>query len=496
MLAKSFKRTKIVASIGPATHSAAAIERLAAAGANAVRLNLSHDSHQAHAQRLKWARAASGRLGKPLAVIMDLQGPKIRVGELPAEGVDLVAGQTVRFAYGANFSDSGLIPIQYDFSTKVRPGELVSLYDGRMQTVIEAVHQGVVTATVKVGGNLISRKGINLPDTDFSGDILTIKDIGDIAFAAAHDVDFIALSFVQRAEDVSGLRDKLRQLGSDAAVIAKIETRLGVRNLPAITKVSDAVMVARGDLAVEIPPEQVPVVQQQAVRLGQRYQKPVIVATQMLASMAGSPQPTRAEVSDVATAVMQGADCVMLSEETTIGEYPVLAVEMMKRVINYTQEFATLHRPVVEQFSDQGALTPGLFAAAPAGGQPAGGEQPSLSLQQQKAIPASAILLARQVGAKVILAETASGQTARNLAALRPPMPIMMVTHQRRVYHQLAIVWGGKAFCVNDPKRAGAEVVEQLKQAGNVVAGDFIVVASGHRSGVTGGTDTIRVKVV
>jgi pyruvate kinase len=468
ILAEKFKRTKIVATIGPATHSRQIIKELVAAGANCLRMNMSHDEQHVHGERIKWARLVQQELGKPVAILVDLQGPKIRIGELPPGGVELRPGVEVRFGHHAKYDETGIIPVQYDLSRKVKKGETIFLYDGRLQVVVKHIRDGIITGRVAVGGTLTSRKGINLPHTDFAGDIFTIKDASDLAFGVQNDADYIGLSFVQRASDIISLRKKLQRMGSNAQIIAKIETKLAVKNLEEIVQASDVLMVARGDLAIEIPSEQVPVVQQRIVLLGQKYQKPVIVATQMLASMTGSPQPTRAEVSDVATAVMQGADAVMLSEETTVGDYPVVTVATMKRIILETQDG---YPPMTNQLLADDRNKP-------------------------NAIASSAAILARQLGAKVIIAETTSGQTARNLSSFRPRMPIVMVTHDKRVYQQMALLWGGKSYYLKNFKLASEQVITVLKKAGNLNRGDTVLVASGHQSGVSGGTDTLRVQIV
>lgn len=468
MLAANFKRTKIVASVGPATDSLQTIKELVSAGANCLRMNMSHGDYDEHLRRIEFGRQAQEELSKPVAILVDLQGPKIRVGELPPEGAELYPGKIVKLAFHTDYAKTGIIPVQYDISKKIKKGETIYLADGRFRLQVKKINDGVISAEVTAGGTLLSRKGINLPDTDFGGDIFTVKDVADLAFAVKNNADYVGLSFVQRPEDIIELKKRLKKLGSEAAVIAKIETKLAVKNLEEIVKVSDAVMVARGDLAMEVLPEQVPLIQQHIVRLGQKHQKPVIVATQMLLSMVHSPQPTRAEVSDVATAVMQGADAVMLSEETTVGDYPIATVAMMKRIIIQTQLVAP----------------------------PATAALISNDHTKPNAISAAAITLAEQTGAKVIIAETTSGQTARNITSFRPSMPVIMVTHHEKVYQQMAIVWGGKSFYVKSPRGADKVVIDLLKKAGNVVKGDAIVIASGNQPGVTGGTDTVRLQVV
>jgi len=382
----------------------------------------------------------------------------------------ILRGHIVRFQHGADFQASGIVGVQHDVSTFLKPGERIYLRDGQIQVEVEKIEKSLIVAKVLSPGLLFSNQGMNLPDSDMGGDILTPKDIDDIEFAVKHDADYIGLSFVQRGSDILNLKARLKRLKSDQLVIAKIETRAAVDNLEDIMAVTDGVMVARGDLAVETRPEAVPATQRRIVELARAARKPVIVATQMLESMIQAPQPTRAEVGDVATAVLEGADAVMLSGETATGLFPVEAVQMMKRVIVYTER---------EELAK--SLT------MPAGSAPD---------SAPNAISAAAVVLARQLPAKVIVAETASGQTARNISALRPTVPIIMVTDSRRVYFQLAIVWGGKSYLHAKPATASAHVIAALKAAGNIHRGDSVVVASGHQPGLTGGTDTVSIQVV
>lgn len=469
MLAAIFKRTKIVATVGPATSSPQQLLAIIQAGVNGIRLGFAHGSYTAHLETIERVRAISAKLEKPIAIIADLQGPKIRVGTLPADGIPLIRGHAVRFGYKADFEASGIIPIQFDFSGNVSRGQTMYLNDGLYAVEITEIVGKIVHGKVRVPGVLTSNKGINLPDATFEDEILTQKDIEDAEFAAANDYDYIALSFVQSAKDIISFKARLKRLGSDAAVIAKIETKAAVRDLEAIIQASDAVMVARGDLAIEVSNEAVPIIQRQIIDLGRLYRKNVIVATQMLESMMNSPQPTRAEVSDVANAVMYGADAVMLSGETAVGQFPVETVAMMKRVICYTEE-STLQWHYDFNFKI---------------------EQP-----KKYAVPAAAVLLARQTDAAVIIAETSSGATARNISSFRPAVPIIMATHNRRVYNQMAIVWGGKSYYFSKPRGAAQSVIRQLKEAGNVKRKDAVVLAFGQTPGVSGGTDTIQLKIV
>jgi pyruvate kinase len=466
-MSRKFKRTKIVATVGPATSNPKVLKALVTAGANGLRLNMSHGTHDEHKAVIKLIRQISEELKKPLAVIVDLQGPKIRLGDMPAEGLNLTAGTQIKLAFEADYETDGVIPVQHDIAKYVKAGQPMFLRDGMVEVDIDKISGGDIYATVLNSGTVFAKQGINLPETDLGGDILTPKDHEDIKFACANDADYIALSFVQRAEDIELLRSKIKKLKSDAIVMAKIETKAGAKCLEDIVKASDAVMVARGDLAIETRPEHVPILQKQIIELAKKHQKSAIVATQMLESMIDSPQPTRAEVSDVATAVVQGADAVMLSAESAVGHYPVEAVALMKRVILYTLE----NRP---------DMLPRLR-----------GDD-----VKRDAISAAAIILAEQLNAKLILAETSSGQTARNVSSFRPSTNLVAVTHNRRVYNQLAILWGARSYLVRNPKRASVEVMQMLRSVHDVSSGDAIVRAWGQKPGVTGGTDTIQIEVV
>lgn len=464
---KSFKRTKIIATIGPSSDSYETIHSLIKAGANGLRLNFSHGTHEERLIQIPWIRKASADLGKPVTIFQDLQGPKIRLGDFEGE-IQVQKGDALKFQYGADYAATGIIPIQYDLSTKVKAGERMYLYDGKVRTTVTSVREGVVHATAENSGVLLKRKGMNLPDTDFKGDILTEKDMKDIKFGATQDLDYVALSFVQRAEDVEKLREILRQHGSDAKIIVKVETKAAVENIEAIVKATDAVMVARGDLAVETPAETVPVVQRRIIGLGQKYGKPTIVATQMLLSMVDMPEPTRAEVSDVATAVFTGADCVMLSDETAMGKHPVEAVRTMKRVIRYAEQ----HPPFKTTYEIH--------------------RERSL----QHAISTSVINMAQSIGAKAIVAETKSGATALEISSHRPEEIIIAVTDEDRTAQQLALVYGVKSYLRPADPQAALKLTDWLRQKDLFHAGDVVVTVSGRTPGVGGTTDTIKVRVI
>lgn len=462
-----FKRTKILATVGPSTNSYEKILALIKAGANGIRLNFSHGSYEEREEQIAWIRKASEEYGKPIAIVQDLQGPKIRLGDFDGV-INVTKGKSLQFKYGADFERSGIIPTQYDLSKKMKRGERLYLFDGKVRTTVTSVKDGIVHVRAENDGVLIKRKGINLPDTDFGGDIITAKDKKDIAFGSTHDIDYVALSFVQTENDIRTLRKMLKNLGSQSKIIAKIETSAAVENIERIVLETDAVMVARGDLAIETLPESVPIVQRKIIGLGMKYARPVIVATQMLASMTDMPEPTRAEVSDVATAVLLGTDCVMLSDETANGNYPIEAVETMKRVILYAQE----NEPVEVYFKE--------FEAA----------------DRQTAISSAVISLAAQLEAKAIVAETLTGATARQIASHRSQVPLIAVTSDRLTAHQLALVYGTKSFVRPVDKYAANKLTDWLRESKLFAKGDMVVTASGKYPGVVGTTDTIKVRVL
>lgn len=465
---KEFKRTKIIATLGPSTDSYEAVLDLIKAGANGLRLNFSHGTHEEHGRRIKWVRKASKELGKPVAIIQDLQGPKVRVGDF--EGIiNVQAGQTLAFKYGADYAKTGHIPMQYDLAKKVKRGERLYLYDGKIHTTVSSVKDGVVYTHAENDGILIKRKGMNLPDTDFGGDIITKKDREDMVYGSTQDIDYVAMSFVQTADDIVNIRRILKNLGSNVQVIAKIETNAAVENIESIVHEVDAVMVARGDLAVETPAESVPIVQRQIIGLGLRYAKPTIVATQMLLSMTEMPDPTRAEVSDVATAVLVGADCLMLSDETASGRYPIEAVKTMKRVIRYTEQHAPLKAVFPEHPDDH---------------------------TRQSAISKGVISLAESIQAKAIVAETKSGATALQISSRRPEIPLIAVTSDVRTAQQLAIVYDVKSYVRPVDKLAAIKLTNWLREIRVLSKGDVVVTASGQYPGVVGTTDTIKVRVL
>jgi pyruvate kinase len=467
----TYKRTKIIATVGPKTNSLELIESIIRAGANGLRLNFSHGTHEEKQQQIHWIRQVSSQLHKPVAIIQDLQGPKIRLGDFDGI-IEVKPGQQLSFEYKADYERSGHIPTQYDLSKKVRRGDHIYLFDGRVKAVATMVKNGVVYARAESSGMLVRRKGINLPDTDFGGDIITSKDKKDILFGVSAGVDYVAMSFVQSPQDIKNLRRHLKNLGSKAKIIAKIETAAALQHLEDVVIEADVVMVARGDLAVETLHESVPILQRKITGLGEKYNTPVIVATHMMLSMTDAIEPTRAEVSDIATAVITGVDCVMLSDETASGKYPVESVTTMKRIIRYTEA----NLPLKVSFIDS--------------------SKKAFPSSVQVAISEAIIALSDKVKAAAIIAETKSGATALHLAANRPEMPILAIATDSHVANQLAIVYGVKSFLRKQEAHAVTKLSNWLLQQKVLKKNDVIVAASGKYPGVVGSTDTIKVRAL
>ncbi len=472
-MATIFKRSKILATVGPATSSKEMIEELIERGVNGFRLNFSHGTHDERDEQIEWIREASRKLKKPVAILQDLQGPKIRLGTLAHE-VTVRKGDILTLAY--NVPHDGLtLPVQFNLAEKVQPGESLYIFDGKVKTeIIDIISDTAITVRVNNDGVLASKKGINLPDTDFGGDVLTEKDISDVEFGATRDIDYVALSFVHSSEDIHMLRQMLVGLGSSAHIISKIETKAAISDeeLERIVRASDGVMVARGDLAVEVGAEIVPVMQRRIIDLCRKHGKLSIVATQMMASMVDSPEPTRAETSDVAGAVISGTDAVMLSEETAAGKYPLEAVAAMKRVIMYTQEHVEINA------ASEALQTPHA---------------------RRNAVSIAAVKIASDLNARAIIAETKTGATAANIAAHRPSMPIVSVTSEPRAAQQLALSYANKSFLRPDGEKAGLMLAKSLKEDGFFDGSGepvTVVIVSGRQPGVTGETDTIRVRML
>ncbi len=477
-MSKLFKRTKILATIGPSVDAPEKIEAIIMAGVNACRLNCSHGSDEERARHIEWIRAAAAKKGRSVAILQDLQGPKIRLGMLKDNHLDLKEGDKLVLDYAITEHDGSLnVPIQYNLAQKVKVGEPIFLFDGKIKSHVTAIKsETAIELEIENHGFIMSKKGLNLPDTDFGGDILTEKDLHDIEFGAEHDFDYVSLSFVQCADDINKLRSIMESHGSTAKIIAKIETKKAIETdegLEAIVKASDGIMVARGDMAVEAGAEVVPIVQRKLIAMCRANSKICIVATQMLSSMVDNPEPTRAEVSDVATAVIQGADVVMLSDETANGNYPLETVKAMKKVILYAQNHSRV---------------------APISHDPTG------NTQVYNAMSGAAARLAEKINADIIICQTKSGATARAMAAQRPNVPIISVTDNSRVANQLAMIYANSAFVRPYSQQYGYDLGKELKESGYLQVSEgktelLAVIVSGEKN-KTGGSDTIQVRYI
>src|SRR5437660_3264568 len=465
------RRTKIVATLGPATGKPEQIAGLIDAGVNVIRVNASHGTPELRAGWIAAVRQAADAAGVPVAVLVDLQGPRIRVGKLP-QPRELVPGETVVFA-PEEVAHGDELPTTYaDLATDVRPGARILLDDGLLSVEVTRITPPRVEGRVEDGGTLTSNKGMNLPGLHVSAPALTDKDREDAAHATSVGADYLGLSFVRRAEDLAELRTLVP---AEMKLVAKIEKATALDDLPRILAACDAVMVARGDLGVEPPFEEVPVVQKRLIREANRHGKPVITATQMLESMVHHPRPTRAEASDVANAILDGTDAVMLSAETAVGEYPLEAVRAMDRIIR------EMERHPLAVARDERRVPPGQ----------------EVSVEDAIAIGTSAV--ARMLKTPLIVTLTKGGFTARKVAALRPPIPILAVTTESATYRQLALVWGVAAVLVDHVPSYDAMLAvvrDLLLKRGYGRAGDRIVMTAGVPWEVSGATNLLKVEVV
>jgi pyruvate kinase len=465
------RRTKIVATIGPASADPAILAELAQAGMDGARLNLSHGTHDEHRERARLVRATEVGLGRPIALIADLQGPKLRIGDLD-EPVTLVRDQEIVIA-AAEAAFDGELPVSPAVISEVlQPGHEVLIDDGLVRLRVDAVEDGRARSTVLVGGVVSAHKGVNLPGVPIPIPSLTRKDMDDLEFVLELGVDFVALSFVRSAADVRDLRALIEHAGSPAHVIAKIEKSEAVDSLEAILAESDAVMVARGDLGVEIGPALVPLVQKRIIIAALERGKPVITATQMLESMIHQAEPTRAEASDVANAILDGSSALMLSGETAVGEYPVESVAYMDRIAQ--------------------AIEPSLGYRHQL---PEASEEPTVG----QAMSNAACDLAEALGAKAILVPTYSGRTASAVARLRPRRPIIALTHHDSAMRQMALEWGVSPFLIPECDDVDALLDQSLKAARDsklVAEGDRVVITAGTAVNQPGTTNLIKVDVV
>ncbi len=463
------RKVRILATLGPASDTPEMIRRLVEAGADAFRINMSHGDHIDHARRIAAIRALESELDRPTTIVADLQGPKLRVGRFKGDKAELKTGQSYVFDRDEAPGDARRAPLLHrEIFEAVEAGTRILVDDGKL--VFRVVEAGAdrIETRIEVGGTISNNKGLNVPDVVLPLAALTEKDRADLAFALEQHVDWIALSFVQRPEDVAEAR---RLIGGKANLLAKIEKPAAIDRLEDILELADAVMVARGDLGVELPPEEVPPLQKRIVEAARRMGRPVVVATQMLESMIGSPSPTRAEVSDVATAVYDGADAIMLSAESASGKFAFEAVEMMNRIATKVEadpsHYARVH--FTETLPD--ATT-------------------------NDAIARAASEIVRTVGAASIVCFTSSGSTARRVARERPTVPLLVLTPSLKTARRLGILWGAHAVRTRDVHSFEEMVGKSKRMALRhcvARAGDRIIVTAGVPFGVPGSTNVVHV---
>jgi pyruvate kinase len=466
------RRTKIVATLGPASSSPEVLARLFQAGADVFRLNFSHGTHEDHAARFAMIRELENRFERPIGILADVQGPKLRVGRFGGGRIHLQTGQPFRLDLNPTPGDARRVNLPHpEIIEAVSIGSTLLLDDGKLRLRVVRKLPDALETEVVVGGPLSDRKGVNVPDVVLPIPALTAKDREDLQFAVEHGANYIGLSFVQRAEDVIEAKELAR---GKAWIMVKLEKPQALENLDSILAVTDAVMVARGDLGVELPPEEVPIAQKRIVRQARHLGKPVVVATQMLESMITAPAPTRAEASDVATAVYDGADAVMLSAETAAGQYPFEAVNMMDRIVARVEQ-----DPAWRAMIDASRVAPERSAA--------------------DAIAAAAQQVGHTIGAKAIVAFTASGSTALRVARERPESPVIGLTPNSDTARRMAVVWGLHAVITPDVH----SMTEAVARAGRMALaegfaghGDEIVVTAGVPFGHSGTTNALRVSTV
>ena len=468
------RRAKIVCTLGPASSGGADLDRLAAAGMDVARINFSHGSHAEHAEAIRLIRAGEARWGRPVAILQDLQGPKIRLGTFgPAGGVrvDLEPGKAFTLCAASVEGTAQRASLNHpEYLASVRAGDPIWMDDGMIQLRVEAASPGEVRCRVVVGGRLSDHKGVSLPHLALPTSCLTDKDREDLRFGVEHAVDFVAVSFVRSAADIGEVREYLAGLGAHVPLVAKLERHEGIANLPAILGAVEAVMVARGDLGVDVPLEDVPHIQKEIIRQARGAGVPVIVATQMLESMVTHLRPTRAEVSDVATAIFDGADAIMLSAETATGRYPTEAVEVMARVAERA-EAATLGEETRRR------------------------RQERVGVGFAEAMSDAASSAAHALGARAIVAFTQSGFSARLISQARPDVPIIALTPFVEVQRRLALSWGVSSRLIRKVQTTD-EMIEEIEAAlladGSVRADDVLVIISGSPMWVAGTTNLLK----
>jgi pyruvate kinase len=475
-LKDSIRRTKIVATIGPATSSPEMLKAIIEAGATTLRLNFSHGSHADHQRNIRLIRQTAFELNRPVGILQDLQGPKIRLGKFENGSVVVAKGDRFTLTNRPVVGTQELSCVTYDYlAEEVPTGARILLDDGRVEMLVEDINQekGDLHCRVTVGGVLSNNKGVNFPGVYLSVKAMTDKDREDLMFGLDQGVDWVALSFVRNPQDMIEIKELISSTGKQVPVIAKIEKHEAIEQMEAVLALCDGVMVARGDLGVELPAEDVPVLQKRLIVTANRRGIPIITATQMLDSMVNNPRPTRAEVSDVANAILDGTDAVMLSNETAVGKYPVEAVATMARIAERIEQ-EVAQNANARQMRDPKRSIPNAISQAV--GQ-----------------------IAEQLGAAAIMTLTQTGATARNVSKFRPQTPILAVTPHVNVARQLQLVWGVKPLLVLELPSTGQtfQAAINVAQEHDLLSqGDLVVMTAGTLQGISGSTDLIKVEVV
>ena len=472
----TLRKTKVICTLGPAVNDEEMIRKLIRAGMDAARFNFSHGDHAEHLERLNKLKNVRDSMGRPVATILDTKGPEIRIKSFETKSIDLEAGASFTLTTRDVVGNGALVAVTYpELHKEVTPGQEILIDDGLVALKVEEIQDQEIRCTVENGGSLSANKSINIPGVHIHLPALTEKDISDIQFGVENDFDFIAASFVRRADDVRAIREVLDRFGGqEVKIIAKIENQEGVDNIDEILALADGIMVARGDLGVEIPAAKVPVLQKQMIRKGLRLGKPVITATQMLDSMIRNPRPTRAEVSDVANAVFDGTSCVMLSGETANGHYPVEALSAMVSIVEEAEQSIHYWR----RFEKNMGVTASNI---------------------DDAITHTSCLTAKDLDAKAILVATSSGRTARMICRFRPACPVAALTMHEKVRRQLALSWGVIPFLtgeVNSTDRIFSMSVEVALKEKLVQNGDTVVITAGVPLGRSGSTNLIKAQIV
>ncbi|HBV96692.1 MAG: pyruvate kinase [Peptococcaceae bacterium BICA1-7] len=468
-------RTKIVCTIGPSSEKVPVLMKMMLAGMNVARLNFSHGTHEEHLRRVESIREAASKTGRNIAIMLDTKGPEIRLGYMEKEPVLLEAGKRVTLTVNDEKGSESMLPVNYKGMPRdVCPGDRILIADGLIELRVIDKTRKTVDCEIINGGKLTSQKGVNLPGIVVNLPAVTDRDVDDILFAIKNDFDFIAASFIRKANDVLGIRQIVEESGANLNIIAKIESREGLNNLDEIIKVSDGIMVARGDLGVEIPVEEVPLVQKKIIEKCNRAGIPVITATQMLESMINNPRPTRAEASDVANAIFDGTDAIMLSGETAAGKYPLETIQTMVKIAIKAETSPNYEEITMRRSRSQACTV-------------------------TDAISHATCTISEDLGAAAIITSTETGHTSRMMSKYRPRSPVVAVTPEEKVLRKMALVWGVQPILVNRTDNTDSmisEAIEASLKAGMINPGDLVVITAGVPVGVHGTTNLIKVHTV